>query len=415
MVATVVEKEIAFALENQALPQERMEGMIGEVARRFHIGHLLPRLTGELSGGEKQRVALASIMVQDPPVLVLDEPDTFLDEAGRRLLQDELGRLHRNSPELVEIRITQNPAVAVAYRRLVVLDGGAVVFDGSPEAFFADFSRASAVGLAASSSTVEKLDLPSFFGGFASRKASRVDSIRAEAVAFAYPGGGTVLEGADLLLGSGEIVALVGPTGIGKSSLGLLICGILAPTGGSIAYLGADGAVLKPEARRGQVVALLQQPERQFFLPSCTEEIAFGPSNFGLPLAAEAIDACLSLVGLAPGQFRSRDPFTLSGGEKRRLAFAVVLSLAPSYVVFDEPTAGLDPEGIARFIAISGALKRRGVGQLLISHDGGLVSRLADRVLYLNNTGKLVKLTVNDLLGRPEYAGVVSSPALSNS
>jgi energy-coupling factor transporter ATP-binding protein EcfA2 len=105
MVATLVDSELAFALENMAFGQDEMEAAVTAVAERFGISHLLRRLTSDLSGGEKQRVALASIMIQDPPVLVLDEPDSFLDEAGRRILSSELLRIHRHaSPKTLRWR-----------------------------------------------------------------------------------------------------------------------------------------------------------------------------------------------------------------------------------------------------------------------------------------------------------------------
>jgi energy-coupling factor transporter ATP-binding protein EcfA2 len=157
------------------------------------------------------------------------------------------------------------------------------------------------------------------------------------------------------------------------------------------------------------VVAILQQPERQFFLPTCAEEIAFGPSNHGRQLSSEEVDRYFRMVGLEPSQFARRDPFTLSGGEKRRLAFAAVLSLAPEVVVFDEPTAGLDPEGVGRVLAISRLLKRQGVAQLVITHDGAVVRRLADRVLYLERPDRLTELTPDGLLTDSAYVGVVSA------
>jgi energy-coupling factor transporter ATP-binding protein EcfA2 len=115
MVAMVVEKELAFALENQGMPMPEMEERVSEALRSMQITQLRRRLTNELSGGEKQRVALAAVMIQNPPILVLDEPDSFLDEAGRKLLKHELAVLRELTPDLIEIRITQYPHVARTY------------------------------------------------------------------------------------------------------------------------------------------------------------------------------------------------------------------------------------------------------------------------------------------------------------
>jgi energy-coupling factor transporter ATP-binding protein EcfA2 len=120
------------------------------------------------------------------------------------------------------------------------------------------------------------------------------------------------------------------------------------------------------------------------------------------------------MVGLNPARFADRDPFSLSAGEKRRLAFAAVLAMAPSFVIFDEPTAGLDGEGVGRFIALSRALRRLRVGQVIISHDGDVVRQLCDRALYITRRGDLLPLSLSELFDDPRYAGVVSSPVLSH-
>jgi energy-coupling factor transporter ATP-binding protein EcfA2 len=158
---------------------------------------------------------------------------------------------------------------------------------------------------------------------------------------------------------------------------------------------------------------MLQQPERQFFLETCAEEVAFGPSNRGRSLSSAEINSFFELVGLSPARFVDRDPFSLSAGEKRRLAFAAVLAMSPSFVIFDEPTAGLDGEGVGRFIALSRALRQLGVGQIIISHDGDVVRQLCDRVAYMTRRGDLLLLSLSELLGDPRYSGVVSSPIIS--
>jgi energy-coupling factor transporter ATP-binding protein EcfA2 len=163
---------------------------------------------------------------------------------------------------------------------------------------------------------------------------------------------------------------------------------------------------------RGQLTLMLQQPERQFFLETCAQEIAFGPNNRGRSLESQQISAFLDLVGLNPARFAERDPFSLSAGEKRRLAFAVVLALTPSVVVFDEPTAGLDGECVGRFVVLSRLLRQSGVGQMIITHDGDVVQQLCDGVVYLTPTGARLNLSPAELLGDPRYAGVISPPTV---
>ena len=408
MVAVTVEKEIAFALENQAMSQAMMEPEVADALARLRIEHLRSRLTAELSGGEKQRLALASVMVFRPPILVLDEPDSFLDETGKRALREELTRIRIEAPQLIEIRITQYPTVASEYHRLIVLEEGQIVFDGSPKDIFADQTRAIELGITLDPRHDDaEVVLPARLET-SHPSDGLVDSIRIESLGFGFPEQPEIIKDLSLTVRRQEVLAVVGPSGAGKSCLGNLICGLFTPPQGSVRYVTDDGHGLSPEDVRGQVSGLFQEPERQFFLPSCGEEIAFGPNNLGQPFDQNLSDAYFELIGLDPKQFSGRDPITLSGGEKRRLAFAAVLSMGPRFVVFDEPTCGLDQEGVGRFLRLVAALRTAGVGMVLITHDGNLVEYLSDRVLHLVGDGSHCLLTTSEFLADDDRRRVVS-------
>lgn len=405
MVAATVEKEVAFALENLGTPPDEMERRVAETLERFRISHLRRRLTSELSGGEKQRVALASVMVLRPPILVLDEPDSFLDQFGKTFLSEELSRLRKDMPALTEIRITQYPQVAAQYGRLIVMQNGSVAADGPPSEILADEELCLRTALRCSlptddaslSTTPDLTPLD-----------ESLKNLSAHKLSFGYPGESPLLHDLNLTLAAGEILGLVGPSGSGKSSLAQLICGLLEPTAGEIVLSDAAGDTLPGDRLRGRVTALFQQPERQFFLPTCAEEIAFGPSNLGHALTKAGIDAMFKLVGLDVETFRGRDPITLSGGEKRRLASAAVLSMRPRFVLFDEPTCGLDPEGVGRFVRLCRQLKQQGVGIMIITHDGDIIFDLADRVLTLAGDGTARLRTKTQFFDNPQLAEVVS-------
>ncbi len=411
MVAVTVEKEIAFALENYGVPQQEMERLITETLERFSISHLRRRLTTELSGGEKQRVALASVMVCTPPILVLDEPDSFLDEGGKTVLLEELSKLRRGNPSMIQIHITQYPSTARLYRRLLVLDGGTIVADAPPSEVFQDRAFCIKTGLGFSLTGSRQLAFPMFEQTKKTNDSDLMQRIRFRNVSFEYPDKRAVLGNLGFSLDRGEIIGLVGRSGFGKSTLGLLLCGLLEPTSGVIEYINDRNMIMPPGTQIGHVSAVFQQPERQFFLPTCLKEIAFGPENLGQSLTAIEIDSMLALVGLAPKAFASKDPFTLSGGEKRRLAFAAVLSMFPQFVVFDEPTCGLDQEGVGRFILLAQALKRYGVGMIIITHDGDLIKTLADKVVHLKGDSRYVELTKTEFFQNDSWVGVVSPPS----
>jgi energy-coupling factor transport system ATP-binding protein len=410
MVAVTVEKEIAFALENFGTPQPEMERLVSEALERFSIRHLRRRLTSELSGGEKQRVAMAAVMVCRPAVLVLDEPDSFLDESGKAALMEELARLRRENPDMIQIHITQYPSTAQRYPRLVVLDNGSVAADGPPSEIFQRRDFCLRTGLSFSPEDGRQLVVPEFPRDDTGA-ADAVETIRLKNVGFAYLDGHPVLRNLSFTWRWGEIVGLVGPSGSGKSTLGLLLCGLLKPDSGSVAYLNREEQPVSPEKRAGQVSAVFQQPERQFFLPTCAKEVAFGPQNFGRRLRAADVADLLAMVGLQPDMFADKDPFTLSGGEKRRLAFAAVLSMFPRFVVFDEPTCGLDQEGVGRFILLAQALKRRGLGMMVITHDGDIIKHLTDRVLLLQRDAGYFLYTKDEFFQSGRWVGVVSPPA----
>ncbi|MEW6413122.1 MAG: energy-coupling factor transporter ATPase [Candidatus Zixiibacteriota bacterium] len=408
MVAVTVEKELAFALENLGYSQEKMETAITGALATFNLTHLRRRLTTELSGGEKQRVALASVMIFEPDVLVLDEPDSFLDEQGKSALREELENIRRRQPRVIQIHITQYPQIARLYKRLVVFSEGEVAADGDPADIFRRTEFCERVGLRFPISEGKRIVVPHRSDIQAMRKQPSVVTIESDVLGFRYSENGHIIRNLSFDVAAGEAVGIVGLSGSGKSTLGNLLCGLLTPTDGGVSYLDRNGQPVDISAVAGRVTGVFQQPEKQFFLPTCSEEMAFGPMNLGRRLSREQQIALFAMVGLDASKFADRDPFTLSGGEKRRLAFAVVLSMRPDFVVFDEPTCGLDPEGVGRFILMAGELKKMGVGLVIISHDGDVIKSLADKVVYLRNDASNLVMPRTDFFANPDYCKIVS-------
>ena len=195
------------------------------------------------------------------------------------------------------------------------------------------------------------------------------------------------LRGVSLAIGPGELVALIGPTGSGKSTLIQRFNGLLRPTAGTVRVAGHDLLAPRADRRRArqQVGLVFQFPEYQLFEETVRRDIAYGPGHLGLGEAtvAERVDEALHLVGLDPARFGERSPFTLSGGEMRRVALAGVLAMRPEVLVLDEPTVGLDPRGKEEIIARLETLHRQGLTIVIITHSMDEVARLADRVIVL--------------------------------
>jgi energy-coupling factor transporter ATP-binding protein EcfA2 len=271
------------------------------------------------------------------------------------------------------------------YQRLIVFCDGRIAADGNPEEILSNKKLCVECGLEFDFESNRKIVLPSFNSDSAYRQL--LSSLDLRRLSFDYPGGKTLIKNISATFERKQITAVVGPSGCGKSTLAMLLSGILEPDSGEINYCSESGEALEKTEIKGRITAALQQPERQFFLNSCREEISFGPDNLGTKLDKDKVRELFHLSGLSFEQFADRDPLMLSLGEKRRLAFSALLALNPDFMIFDEPTCALDPEGVGRFILLTESLKESGLGIIVITHDQELVNRLADRVISMDGRG----------------------------
>jgi energy-coupling factor transport system ATP-binding protein len=327
--------EVSFGIENAGAPPTEIERRALAALGAVGAGHLAGRAVAELSGGELQRVCLASTLALEPALLLLDEPTAQLDADGATALLTLVRRLARE----------RGTAVVLSEQRLARALGIAdrvICLDDLPD---------------------RALPIPA-----PRALAVRETVVTAERVGFAYTEGTPVLSGAGLELRRGEIVGLVGPNGSGKSTLGKLVAGLLEPGSGTV-------------ARTGRAAYLTQDPGRYLARERCDEEVALGARD------REAAVRALEDVGLAG--YEARHPRDLSSGERERLALAAVLATEADVVVLDEPTRGVDPEARERLAAL---LRRQAGGRatLLITHDLELVAAVADRVIELGERSERV-------------------------
>jgi energy-coupling factor transport system ATP-binding protein len=192
------------------------------------------------------------------------------------------------------------------------------------------------------------------------------------------------LGGVSARVDSGELVALVGPPGSGKSSLLLVMSALLKPDAGEVTADARDVYASELTALRRRLGVVFQFPETQLFGHDVSEELAFGPRQQGLDeeLIRERVERSLASVGLDAG-FATRSPFRISGGEQRRVAIAAALATEPEILLMDEPTAGLDPRGRHEMLALLRDLVNEGRGALVVSHDAGPLLEVADRVMVM--------------------------------
>ena len=408
LVSSTVEREIAFSLENRNLPRTEMIEKVAGALSQFHLEDYRDRLTSELSGGEKQRLALAAVMVAEPDILILDEPGSFLDESGRRSLDVAVERLLAARPDLTVIRITQYTEVAAKADRLLVFGGGRLLADDHPDKVFGDEALCRRAGIAPPlhyrlmSGNADKAETAGVTRTEPGLGASSI-SLKLD---FKYNGQETfILHEADLEIRGGRVYGLVGPTGCGKTTLAQLLARLLKPTRGEVRYRGFDP---KP----GAVAVSFQHPERQFFLDTVEKEIRFGAENLKRPDIDHMTVATYEHIGLDRMTFGNRDPFSLSGGEKRRLAFGTILPVKPMFIMFDEPTCGLDAHGTELFKQMVRRLKADGTGLVIISHQGDIILDLADEIITIKDQKPTRPQPTTEFFLNEKYAEYLSCPEI---
>jgi energy-coupling factor transporter ATP-binding protein EcfA2 len=355
--------DVAFGLENRAVPPEliwpRVDRALDEVG--FPYGRDRP--TSALSGGEKQRLALAGALALRPGLLLLDEPTANLDPAGAALVRDVLKTVTDVTLVLVEHRVEQ--ALPLVDRVVVLAPGGGVVADGRPGRVL--------TGPLADRLARDGVWLPG--RRTAPRRAVRPPGPEVVRSTARHPRSSA----RDLALHEGEAVAVTGPNGAGKSTLALLLAGLLAPAQGAVTAVG-PGAPSAPLHRwRARALAALvgtvfQEPEHQFLTSTVRAELDLGTDG-------RRTDALLERLRLA--HLAEANPFTLSGGENRRLSVATALAAAPRVLVLDEPTFGQDARTWAELLALLAELRDEGRAVLTVTHDEELTAALADRTVAL--------------------------------
>jgi energy-coupling factor transporter ATP-binding protein EcfA2 len=374
--------DVAFGLENRACPRDQIWAQVARSLQTVGFPYGMDRATSELSGGEKQRLAIAGVLALRPGLLLLDEPTANLDPEGAELVREALAAVQdyaRCTTILVEHRVTE--ALPLIDRVVVLAPGGGVVADGTPATVFAEH---------AGSLAAQGVWLPGWtFGQKRATTAPGAEVVRGERLTYRYPHTtATVGDPIDLELRAGEALVLTGPNGSGKSTLALMMAGLLAPTEGSVrAPAGPDRPLHRWRARdlAGLVGTVFQEPEHQFLSRTVREEVAVGPRVRGDASAVEQTTGLLERLRL--DQVASANPFTLSGGEKRRLSVATALATAPAALVLDEPTFGQDANTWAELLALLADLRDAGCAVLAVTHDRDFAAALGDRQLALEPGG----------------------------
>ncbi len=423
LISTTVERELAFGLENIGLPTREIHERVEWALDRFHLTEYRLYPPHRLSGGEKQRLAIAAVVAMHPRYLVCDEATALLDPTTRSEIMSLILSL-RHEYEMGIVYITQYPEEAVMMDHTILMAEGRIVVDAEPAIVFGDAERMARYGLdspvamrLAKALRSRQLDVPDDIvrtetlidhisqwtpvdkapdirePTMPAINDTREPVVEFQDVTYTYAPdtilAAPALRGVSVRIYPGECVALIGPNGSGKSTFIQHINRLLIPASGTVHINGMDLAdpAINLRRIRQQVGLIFQFPEAQLFEDRIFDDVAFGPRNMDVPEdeIPERVHHALVRVHLDPERFADRHPFSLSGGEKRRAAIAGILAMEPDILALDEPTAGLDPEGIRQIEAIFRTYRDAGSTLLLISHDMDLVARLADRVIVMKD------------------------------
>lgn len=391
MVTNEVDSELAFGPEQMGLDTQSIEEKITSVAEMLQMEHLRGREISDLSWGERQKVAIASVLIMQPKMIVLDEPLSGLDvESAHRLLHhlETVGAAWNIAVVIVEHRLDLLDGFI---DRVVVMDEGRIVYDGPVTQYGAEEDILNPGGMhERAHDAVHTGD--ACCGGIASPPATspaRAASPAVEVIdiSYTYPHRkNPALRGIHAVFYPGEVVFICGPNGSGKSTFIKHLNGLLRPDSGRVLVHGSDIAE-KTVAETAALVSLVgQHADYQLFEETIERELAFGPRNLGMEEAAidASIEEVMELMHMAHLGRKGR-PLKLSMGEKQRVTIASHLVMKTPVLVLDEPTLGLDKVLKVQLASLILDLKKRGKTVITVTHDQEFARMCADRFLYFQD------------------------------
>jgi len=380
-----VVNEVAFGLENLALPRREILERVERAMDHLGIGHLRDRETFSLSGGEKQKVALAGVLAMRPSILLLDEPLASLDPVSALETLRLVRQLVDEGMAVIMIEHRVEDVLKIRPDQALFLQEGQVRYFGRVDGLQAavDYRQ---VKLPASMIIARAAsDPPPPSAAPRPRPAGGPGEplVAFEGVRFAYPNGPDVLHDVDLRIQRGDVIAVLGANGAGKTTLVKHAIGLHKPTAGRVLVGGRDTRELSVAQIAGTLGYVFQSPSHMLFAPTVREELSFGPANLGHPPAEieKEVHEALEIVNLAG--LEEDPPLALSFGQQKRVSIAAILAMRSKILVMDEPTAGQDYWNYMSFM--DSILEIPGFSAVLfITHDVDMAVVYANRVLLVD-------------------------------
>ena len=418
---TVLE-DVVFLPENLGLPEEEIERRLKWALNAVRLSGYEERFPYQLSGGEKQRLAIASLLSGLPEILILDEPTSELDPIGKMEVFDVLERLKKEMKITLIIVEHNTEQLSRICDRIIVLDKGQIVLAGNPKEVFSEVRFLQKIGvrppqtaelgeLLKNTEYFKEYDHPltvedavqRLLRIFQKRKQKKAPAtlnpsqgqkpgngeavIEAENLWYIYESESgerkIALKNINLRIRKGDFVALIGHNGSGKTTLAKNFVGLLRPTKGKVLIYGKDASTMSVKDIARKIGYCFQNPDHQIFSKTVKEEIMFGPKNLGFSedQIEQIVKKVLKIVGLEG--YEDEDPFFLGKGERQKIAVASILAMNPEVLIVDEPTTGMDWKTSISMMRLLKNLNEMGHTIIFITHDMDIVAEYAKRIIVL--------------------------------
>lgn len=417
IVGNTLAEDVGFGLENLGMSSADIWDKIDEMLELTGLAAYKYSNTSRISGGQKQRLAIASAMAMTPECIVLDEATSMLDPQGARDMLELVQKLHREK-NITVIMVTHKISEALMADRVYILDNSKIVAEGTPEDVFTDVERLKKYGLEIPVRMKLEAGIPVDICSEYKKKHLQISQdagvsvdhigdsgnslsnlrrciVELQNVSYSYMNGNEeykALSDIDLKIYEGQVVSVIGQTGSGKSTLLQMINKLIAPQSGHVYLYETDvQRVRNIKDIRRRIGYVFQFPESQLFENTVLKDVMYGPINFGMSKgeAERAAENALDLVGV-PKKYADYSPFELSGGLKKRVAIAGILAYEPEILILDEPACGLDGESREQLWNLIRTLNReKNVTIILVSHDMEDVYEMSERVLLMDH-GRIV-------------------------
>lgn len=390
ILGTRVLFEVAFGLENLGLPRPEIHQRVEEALARLKITHLRDRETFNLSGGEKQKVALAGVLAMHPDILLLDEPLASLDPASAQETLDTVRGLADDGMTVLMVEHRVEDVLRIRPERVLYMKDGEIRFDGPPNQLDenVDYSEIKLPAPVIIQRAAKAPPPPRVIPYIHSQPELGTPLVQFENVTFGYDVERSVLHGINLTIRRGDIIAVLGPNGAGKTTLVKHAIGLLKPKGGRVLVNGKDTHQSSVAEIANMLGYVFQSPSHMLFAPSVAEELAFGPKNLRHPAEQIKTDVARAVEIVNLQGYEETPPLSMSFGQQKRVSIAAVLAMRSRILVMDEPTAGQDYKNYMNFM--DAIIQMPGFEAILfITHDVDMAVVYANRVLMVNN-GTLV-------------------------